>query len=374
MFTTKIEMPAYPPTSPDLIRLEADHDTRGPVPAATLVFETDTGGWFQIGDDSFEVRSPEVRSLIGDVVLVNRGRGVGERLIRKGSEHNTLLITERCDQFCVMCSQPPKEYELNLFAQYQAAVEHAAPGAVIGISGGEPLLYKSEVLDLIARAANSRADIGFHVLTNGQHLESADIPQLALLPHERLRFAVPMYSANPNVHDQIVGKSGAFLKALDGIRILMEAGAEVEVRTVLMRPNAPHLAELARFISWTMPDIAHWAIMQMEYIGFARKNWSELFFDHSANDQQLREAMIISRQHGLETILYNMPLCTLPADLRGAAPPTISDWKRKFLEVCKACAVRDECSGFFAWQTKEKTFQNLHPLRGRHTDIQCVNS
>ena len=47
--------------------------------------------------------------LDGDVVLVTPSQGRVERLIRKNSRHNTLLVTERCDQLCVMCSQPPKK-------------------------------------------------------------------------------------------------------------------------------------------------------------------------------------------------------------------------------------------------------------------------
>lgn len=372
MFSTKIEMPAYPATLLALIRLEAQVDAAGPVPAAALVYETGTGGWFQHAGDSFEVRAGDVRALLGDVVLVSRGRGTGERLIRRTSAHNTLLVTERCDQLCVMCSQPPKDYELDLFEPYGRALAHAAPGAVIGISGGEPLLYKRQVLELIAGAGRTRPDIGFHVLTNAQHLDDADIPTLAALPHAR--FAVPLYASTPALHDRIVGKPGAFGQALRGIRILMEAGAEVEIRTVLMRPNAPGLADLARFLAWTMPDIAHWAIMQMEYIGFARKNWAELFFDHSRDDAPLRAALTVARQHGVAVELYNMPLCTLAPDLRTAAPPTISDWKRKLFDDCTGCAAIDDCSGFFAWQTRGTTFRNFGPLQGPQVDIRCASS
>ena len=30
-------------------------------------------------------------------------------LYRRKSHHNHFLVTERCDNFCVMCSQPPKK-------------------------------------------------------------------------------------------------------------------------------------------------------------------------------------------------------------------------------------------------------------------------
>ena len=77
---------------------------------------------FLIGDDREGVTFAGSHGLIavdgvpaadldGDVVLVHPSAdrpGRIERLLRAGSPHNTLLVTERCDQLCVMCSQPPR--------------------------------------------------------------------------------------------------------------------------------------------------------------------------------------------------------------------------------------------------------------------------
>ncbi|MEM6275629.1 MAG: His-Xaa-Ser system radical SAM maturase HxsC [Pseudomonadota bacterium] len=365
MHSTKIALPDYPDALPDLIRLAAAPDNsngESAIPAAVLVYEDNAAGWFQLGTTAFEVRGRPPRDLLGDVVLANRARGTGDRILRHGSCHNTLLITERCDQLCVMCSQPPKDYELDLFDAYRRALPYAAPDAIIGISGGEPLLYKSAVFTLIAEAAATRPDLGFHVLTNAQHLEDCDHGALAALPHDRLRFAVPLYAAEAVLHDAIVGKPGAFERALEGIAMLLEAGAEVEVRTVLMQHNAAGLADLARFLAWTLPDLNHWALMQMEYIGYARRDWSTLFFDHSLDPVPIEAAVKTAEQHGLRTVLYNMPLCTLPPHLRDRAPRTISDWKQKYLPSCNACACRTACSGLFAWQDPVTTFDRLEPI------------
>jgi len=361
MFSTKVSLPDYPLELPNLIRLELEPEV-GDVPAAALVFEDAEGGWFQLGESAFEVRSTAIRSLLGDVLLVNRGRGYGDRILRRKSEHNTLLITERCDQLCVMCSQPPKDYELDLFEEYGRALPYAAPNAVIGISGGEPLLYKNQVFELIKRATKRRPDLGFHILTNAQHLTTEDVETAASLPAGRVKFAVPLYAAEPNLHDQIVGKVGAFESAIDGITVLMESGAEVEIRTVVMKQNVDGLVDLARLLAWNMPDIDHWAVMQLEYIGFARKNWDSIFFDHSVNCDPLFRAIDAAEQHGVRSLLYNMPLCTLPEKLRHLAPPTISDWKKKLFDKCTNCGASSGCSGFFAWQPFEKTYEKLGPI------------
>ncbi|MBL7373277.1 His-Xaa-Ser system radical SAM maturase HxsC, partial [Escherichia coli] len=83
--------------------------------------------------------------------------------------------TERCDQLCVMCSQPPKKTHVDRFALFEQACLLAEPDSVIGISGGEPTLYKAELLGMIERVLTARPDLAFHVLTNGQHFQSEDI-------------------------------------------------------------------------------------------------------------------------------------------------------------------------------------------------------
>ena len=361
MVSTKIEIREFPPTLPLLVRLAAvEEDSK--VPAAGLIYQDKSSAWFQLEKEIFEVRTTDVNQLLGDVVLVNPERSVGERIVRYQSTHNTLLVTEKCDQLCVMCSQPPKNYELDLFHIYRDALEYAPLNAIIGISGGESLLYKEQVFELIEQTSEQRSDLGFHILTNAQHLKHEDVPRLQKLPHERIRFAVPIYAPVATIHDEIVGKTGAFDQLLLGIENLMVAGAEIEIRTVIMRQNVDLLCDLANFISWEIPDIDHWAIMQMEYIGYAKKNWREIFYDHSQDVAPLHDAITIAEQHGITCQLYNMPLCTLPERLHNRAPRTISDWKQTYFSQCHSCSKKPDCSGVFAWAKPENSFKFMDPL------------
>jgi hypothetical protein len=43
----------------------------------------------------------------GDIVVMHPRSGHVRTLFRPDSEHNALLVTERCNSFCLMCSQPP---------------------------------------------------------------------------------------------------------------------------------------------------------------------------------------------------------------------------------------------------------------------------
>jgi hypothetical protein len=45
----------------------------------------------------------------GDVVRLDPSRRAMSVLYRRNSPQNSFLLTERCDNYFVMCSQPPKE-------------------------------------------------------------------------------------------------------------------------------------------------------------------------------------------------------------------------------------------------------------------------
>lgn len=289
----------------------------------------------------------------GDVVLLDPGRSIMHRLIRAGTRHNTFLVTERCDQLCVMCSQPPKKTHFDNFDHFEKASLLAPEDAVLGFSGGEPTLYKDQLFALLGRVHAARPDLRFHVLTNAQHFTEEDVGFLSSAAGRSVQWGVPLYAADAALHDNIVGKDGAFDHLLGGLSILCRSAAQVELRTVLTRMNSSVLPELANFITRFVPFAAPWAIMQLERIGFAKNRWNELFFDNSVDFGQLGQAIDIARISDIPVLLYNFPLCTVPPAYRALAPATISDWKNKFLPACDGCNLRSSCSGFFEWHSDQ---------------------
>src|SRR3546814_12485804 len=69
-----------------------DHDAAGVTFAGTL------------GLIALDGMTPS--ELDGDVLLIAPLRGRADRLIRADTAHNNLLVTDRCDQLCVISSQP----------------------------------------------------------------------------------------------------------------------------------------------------------------------------------------------------------------------------------------------------------------------------
>ena len=266
------------------------------------------------------LRGIDAASADGDVLFVNPARATAHRLIRAASEHNTLLITERCDQLCVMCSQPPKSNHTDMFPFFEAAALLAPRGAIIGLSGGEPTLYKEQLFSFLKRVLRARPDLSFHILSNAQHFEEGDLEALAALPRSQLLWGIPLYAPDAETHDRIVGKPGAFHRLMPSLGLLCRAGARIELRTVVMKPNAAALSDLARLVIIRLPFVTQWALMQLENIGYGRKNWTELFFDNSAEFQPIAAALDIACSRGVEALLYNFPLCTVPAQYRHLAP------------------------------------------------------
>lgn len=308
----------------------------------------------------FEINGVQPDEVAGDVLLIVPQRQVAHRLLRASSKHNTLLVTEQCDQLCVMCSQPPKPQHEDLFDHFIQAVLLAPRDSVIGVSGGEPMLHKERLFFFLQSALAARSDLKFHILTNGQHFEDEDINWLRRW-QRNLLWGIPLYAANAETHDAIVGKQGAHSRLLKSLVIMAKSGSAVELRTVAMKQNSQIMAELSDFISRNLSFISEWAIMQIERIGFGRKNWSASFWDTSVDFAPLAEAIDIAVTRRLNVVLYNFPLCTVPIRYRRYAVKSISDWKQKYLDMCSGCNIVTECGGFFEWYVEKEGFKEVQP-------------
>ncbi len=287
--------------------------------------------------------------LAGDVVLVDPAARRAERLLRAGSPHNSLLVTEQCDQLCVMCSQPPKKTHRDRFEHFEAACRLAEQGSVIGITGGEPTLHIGPLLAMIERLLADRPDLSFHILSNGQHFDAANTARLAGRLRTNVVWGIPLYAADASLHDHIVGKTGAFERLIESFAHLLIAGARIELRTVMLEDNLDALAGLARFVAHNLPHIEQWSLMGLENIGFARRRWDRLHIDLRARFAPVGDAIDRASLYGVPVRLFNVPLCHIPPAFRDFAVASISDWKQRFAPVCEGCSVRADCAGFFEW-------------------------
>ncbi|MEA2999573.1 MAG: hypothetical protein QOK17_1406 [Sphingomonadales bacterium] len=329
---------------------------------ASLLASDDALALFSGRHGLFEVCGVSAAALDGDVVLVTPAAGRVERLLRAGSSHNTLLVTERCDQLCVMCSQPPKKTHVDRFDVFTEACLLAERNIVINISGGEPTLFKEPLLRMVETVLTSREDLEFHILSNGQHFDTSDIERLRQPLYRRVQWGIPLYAADAALHDRIVDKPGAYERLQESLATLLLAGASVELRTVVLTENAAALPALARYVARQLGFIATWSVMQLENIGFARNRWGALYYDHRRDFGPLAAAIDEAVLGRIAVRLFNFARCSVPPAYRRYAVASISDWKRRYAPACDGCREKDQCSGFFEWHPTEDATAGVEPL------------
>ena len=133
-----------------------------------------------------------------------------------------ILVTNKCNLRCKHCyvsSGPDEPIGLSLsklFEIIDAAVELNNSIRIV-LSGGEVMLRKKDVLEIIERYSNNY----ILILSNGMFFTSDVSKILTKYPNVHIRISIDGY--NKSQHDYIRG-NGSFLKVISGINNLMAEG------------------------------------------------------------------------------------------------------------------------------------------------------
>ena len=286
----------------------------------------------------------------GDIMTVRPKTGELRVMYRKTSRHNSVMVTSACNNFCVMCSQPPQGANDEIFRLLWDAIsmmDIETPELIL--SGGEPTLLGRRLVQLIHRLKSFLPSTSLHILTNGRQLKFLPFTQdISEVTHPDLVFGIPLYSDLSHEHDFVVQARGAFDETVHGILNAARCALRVELRVVITKINFEWLPRLSRFIARNFPFVCNVAFMGLEPIGFAKGNLQDVWIDPADYGPQLGEAVQELKRHRVPVSIYNHQLCTLGPGLWDDARQSISDWKNIFLPQCHDCAVRHRCCGFFA--------------------------
>ncbi len=287
----------------------------------------------------------------GDILRLAPSHGRVNVLYRRSGRTNSLLLTERCNSNCTMCSQPPKQHNDEFIAdellQVIPLIDPATPE--VGFTGGEPTLLHGRFLELVSACREHLPSTSLHVLTNGRLFAYREFARrLAAIDHPDLMLGVPLYSDLPWCHDHVVQARGAFDQTIHGLLNLARFEVPLELRVVIHRDTFARLPELARFIARNLPFVSHVALMGLEIMGHVRMNLDALWIDPLDYQRELARCVRVLEQRGITARIYNHQLCVLPEELWPYAVQSISDWKNLYVQECGRCVVRDQCGGFFA--------------------------
>jgi His-Xaa-Ser system radical SAM maturase HxsC len=286
----------------------------------------------------------------GDVLGFDHSSGKFRTLFRRKSTHNSFLVTERCNNYCLMCSQPPKDVDdrwiLGEIRESLALVDPAT--RALTFTGGETLSDWEDFIAVLIECRDRLPTTSIQVLTNGRAFANSRIVDAwKAIGHPSLMAAIPVYASVDHLHDHVVQAKGAFDETLLGILKLKDRGQRVEIRVVLHALTAPIIEETGRWIARNLPFVDHVALMGLENTGFAIANDAMLWMDPMDYRDGLARAVDHLNAAGVNVSIYNLPKCVLPRSVWPQAVQSISDWKNDFVDECGRCDEKNSCSGFF---------------------------
>ncbi len=332
-------------------------------------------GYITFNDQSQEYDAPDVPLLClnsemshltdGDIIRVSNDSKRVRVLYRKQSQHNFILLTEQCNHYCLMCSQPPKTQDDSYLVENTKDVLRLASRGSdeIGFTGGEPTLLGDDFINLVRLAESYLPETALHVLSNGRAFGDLEYARkLAEVRHHDLMIGIPIYSDAPEIHNYVVQSDNALDETVRGLINLSRFSIPIEIRIVLHNVTKDRLLNLAQFVSRYLPFVSQVAFMGLEMVGFARANKDLLWVEPDSYSSQLTEAVEFLSVRNISTSVYNLQLCLMPKALWPFMKKAISDWKNVYEPECNECDVRDKCGGFFSSHIYKKPI-NIRPVK-----------
>lgn len=303
----------------------------------------------------------------GDVLRLTPAKNGLRVLFRRNASINSFLLTERCNNLCLMCSQPPRNVNdgwiVDEILEALPLIDPDVPE--IMFSGGEPTLLGDRFLELVQACKSYLPRTALHVLSNGRTFASAEFAaKLGRIKHHDLMLGIPVYSDLSHVHDYVVQADGAYDETIRGILNLRQYGVPVEIRVVLHKQTVERLPQLAEFITRNLLFVNHIALMGLEITGFTKANLDDLWIDPADYKLELSKAVGILDRAKIRTSIYNSQLCLLDQSIWKFAVQSISDWKQEYMPECDGCDVKGQCGGFFT-SAHVKYSQHIRPVNIR---------
>jgi His-Xaa-Ser system radical SAM maturase HxsC len=323
--------------------------------------EADWPSIFVVSDVSIDLSSTFKGRLIAvpskynyladcDVIGFDHASRKFRTLFRRNSAHNSFLVTERCNNYCLMCSQPPKDVDDRwILSEIKESLSLIDPVTrALTFTGGETLSDWEDFITVLKECRDRLPATVIQVLTNGRAFADSQIVDAWKdIDHPNLMAAIPVYASVDHVHDHVVQAKGAYDETLLGILKLKDRGQRVEIRVVLHALTAPIIEDTGRWIARNLPFVDHVALMGLENTGFAIANDATLWMDPADYGDNLAKAVDHLTAVGVNVSVYNLPKCVLPKSVWPHAVQSISDWKNGFVEDCDRCDEKNSCSGFF---------------------------
>lgn len=292
----------------------------------------------------------ELRS--GDIISIS-GTGFIYKMYDSNDNDATVFITGQCNSNCVMC--PCSDYERQnntgysdiLLKKYIALLPPNLSHIVV--TGGEPTLKTGQFYLAISLLAEKYPTAGVLLLSNGRAFASkAMVERLVAHYPPYLEIAIPLHGHNASLHDSIARAENSFKHTLMGIQNLSAKGIPIELRIVVSKLNVDHLVDMAQLIKTTLPKVRIVNFIGLETLGNCAKNFEQVYMDYSETFKFIKPALRILVDAGIDTSLYNYPLCTVERGFWSLCRQSITPNKIRYAPACDECDAKSSCGGYFS--------------------------
>lgn len=294
-----------------------------------------------------------------DIITID-DRGILDCIFEIASQDATVFITGKCNSNCVMCPTSDNERKKDGFDddQLEKMIDMLPSDTPhIVVTGGEPTLRTDLFFRTMEQVADKFPNTEVLLLTNGRSFASLKMVE-RLLAHcpQFLTIAIPIHGADSQMHDAITQAPGSFAQTCLGVSHLLRRKVDIEIRVVVSKLNVEHLSEIADLIANRFPSAAIVNFIGLETRGSCAKNHQDVYIDYKDSFSHVRQAVNILVEHGINTSLYNYPLCAVDEGYRSLCKKSISPWKVRFPAPCDTCSAKPYCGGFF-----DATLSLAHP-------------
>jgi radical SAM protein with 4Fe4S-binding SPASM domain len=159
-----------------------------------------------------------------------------------------LALTYRCNDDCAHCyNARPRDYPEISTAEWKRIIDKTWELGIphIVFTGGEPTL-REDLPELIAYAESNGQITG--VNTNARRLSNPKFVEA--LVHAGLdHIQITVESHDPDIHDQMVGKRGAWRQTIQGLRNVLDTPLYVMTNTTMLQVNSPALGQTLDFLA-----------------------------------------------------------------------------------------------------------------------------
>lgn len=224
-----------------------------------------------------------------------------------------IAITYKCNLSCAFCyagcnlTQNPvnsdKELTTSELKKIIHKIYHQAKVPSISFTGGEPTLRK-DLAELIKYAKGLGMRV--NLISNGTLIDKKKAHELSVAGLDSSQISVE--GIDSHTHDHLVGRQGAFDKAMAALRFLKEEGIHTHTNTTLNRFN---IEQAPQFPAFVKNQLAHkkFSMNMMIPSGSVSGNES-LKLTYSEMGEHIQKIIAESKVQEVEFMWYSpIPIC-----------------------------------------------------------------